>query len=120
MQKKAQVKRRGRGPIVLYHRTTSARWRRIRAEGFRNGKGTYGMDAEVCGVWLSDRPLDMHEGAFGDVLLSVELDAPRASLRRFEVREPGKPYREFIVPADLLNSRARVCRFRDDAVWPEP
>lgn len=120
MKKKAQLERRGRGPIVLYHRTTAARWRRIRAVGFRDGKGNYGMDVEVSGVWLSDRPLDMDEGAFGDVLLAIELDLPRASLRRFEAREPGKPYREFIVPADLLNSRARARRFRDDAVWPEP
>lgn len=120
MQKKSQGARRGRGPIVLYHRTTTSRWRRIRAGGFRDGKGTYGMGAEVCGVWLSDRPLDFNEGAAGDVLLSVELDLPRATLRRFEVREPGKTYREFVVPADLLNSHATARRFRDDAVWPKP
>ena len=53
------------------------------------------------GVWLSDRPLDANEGAHGDVLLAVEI--PVDDVLFYEWVEEGKPYREFLVPAELVN-----------------
>jgi hypothetical protein len=60
---------------------------------------------EWTGVWLSDVPLDANEGAIGDVLLRLSLKVPARDLRFWEWQEEGKPYREFLVPAELINSR---------------
>jgi hypothetical protein len=118
--KKKTVRRSG-GPVVLYHRTTAARWRRIRAVGFRDGRGHYGLDVEVSGVWLSDRPLDFNSGAEGDVLLRVEMTITRAQLRRYEVQQPGQSYREYLFPAAFLNANAKPRRTQEDkSVWPLP
>jgi hypothetical protein len=77
-------------------------------EGFRDGTGSYGfLVAEpLSGVWLSDVPLDENEGARGDTVLAVKLTLARA--KKYEVLEPGKGFREYLVPASVLNRRAKV------------
>lgn len=59
----------------LYHRTAAGE--AILAEGFRNGRGHYLTSNVYEGVWLSNIPLDVNEGASGDDLLVVEI--PRKS-----------------------------------------
>lgn len=60
-------------------------------------------------MWLSDVPLDANEGAFGDALLAVRFAAgDLAELTNYEWLEDGKPYREWLVPAALVNGRATV------------
>jgi hypothetical protein len=53
------------------------------------------------GVWVSDRPLGLFEGAKGDGLLC--LDVPDDVLKPFEWVEEGKPCREFLIPAEIIN-----------------
>ena len=55
---------------------------------------------------MSDRPLDVNEGGEGDVLFEIKIDS--GLIEPFEWVEEDKPYREFLVPARLLNNRARV------------
>jgi hypothetical protein len=89
----------------LFHRTDHAD--AILREGFRDAEGHYGFFDEeenpvpVRGVWLSETPLDENEGADGDQLLQIEL--PDAVALEHEVVEEGKPYREFLIPASVLN-----------------
>jgi hypothetical protein len=47
-----------------------------------------------------------NEGAHGDVLLAVDILIQH--VREFEWIEEGKGYREFLVPAAVLNTHARV------------
>ena len=54
------------------------------------------------GVWLADEPLDCGAGAKGFTVLSVKI--PIDNIRRYEWVEEGKLYREFLVPAALVNS----------------
>src|SRR5215211_5107062 len=61
------------------------------------------------GVFVSDVPLDINEGAAGGELLELTLSAELA-LDDFELVEDGKPYREWCVPAEILNSSASVRR----------
>lgn len=89
-----------------YHRTSRSAAEAILREGFRDGEGFYGFEVLLRGVWLSDVPLDINEGADGDTLLAVKLTTTRADL--YEWIEKGKPYREFLCPASVLNRRARV------------
>src|SRR5262245_3454713 len=87
----SKSKRRSR-PMTLFHRTTAVRAASIARDGFRDGRGSYGFDdLELIGVWFSNRPLDSNEGARGDVVFTI--DVPLARIKRYEVREKGKPYR---------------------------
>ncbi len=85
--------------MFLYHRTnaTSA----ILKGGFRNGTGSYMTRTRHRGVWLSNYPLTMMEGAGGDALFRVSI--PIALVRQYEWVEERKTYREFLVPASLVN-----------------
>jgi len=85
--------------VKLFHRTPQAA--SILKDGFRDGEGTYLTETMHRGVWLSDRPLDFGQGAKGNDLLL--LDIPEDDISPFEWIEEGKPYREFLVPAEIIN-----------------
>jgi hypothetical protein len=89
-----------------YHRTPEAA--AILRDGFRDGEGSYGLATLwLTGVFLSDVPLDENEGAKGDDLLAVDLPAG-LDLDEFEIIEDLKPYREWCVPAALINANGSV------------
>ena len=90
----------------FYHRTSQRAAGAILAHGFRDGQGTYLTRQLHRGVWLSDRPLNVTEGPAGEALLLVEI--PVRLVRPYERVEEGKPYREFLVPAELVNRHGRV------------
>jgi hypothetical protein len=98
----------------VFHRTDAAE--AILRSGFQDGRGSYMTDRERTGVWVSDVPLDINEGARGDVLLSIEV--PEEVIIPFEWIEEGKPYREFLVPSSILNSCGppRFARSRPSAM----
>jgi hypothetical protein len=89
--------------ITLYHRTTEGIATRIVADGFRDREDYYLTENLHSGVWLSDRPLDANEGAVGNALLRVELNIGDREIAEFEWIEDGKPYREWVIPACLIN-----------------
>jgi hypothetical protein len=49
-------------------------------------------------------PLDANEGACGNVLLQITLDAAETDLAHYEWPEEGKSYREWLLPAAFLNT----------------
>jgi hypothetical protein len=55
---------------------------------------------EHRGVWLLDRPLAANEGAWGDTAIAVDLPLSEADL---EWKEEGKVYREWLIPAAIIN-----------------
>lgn len=59
-------------------------------------------------VWLSNVPLDPGEGAEGDMLLEVALALSYKDLGDYEWIEEGKPNREWLVPARLINQHATI------------
>ena len=100
--------------VVFYHRTSSGNAKRILAEGFKDGRGSYMIeDKEFEGVWLSDRPIDCNEGAFGDTLFKITLVCSPDEMDFWEWCEEGRGFREWLVPAAQLNSRAQVERIDD-------
>jgi hypothetical protein len=64
-------------------------------------------DSVFTGVWVSAEPLSPNEGAYGDVLLEI-VELCEEDVAPFEWIEEGKGYREFLVPAALLNERGIV------------
>ncbi len=96
----------------VFHVTDAAAALAILAEGFRDGTGSFMLeDFELCGVWVSADPLTANEGAWGDTVLEIEI--VESDIAEFEVIEEGKPYREWCVPAAVLN-RGRVVRRSDE------
>jgi hypothetical protein len=87
--------------VKFYHRTTRAAARAILDGGFRDGRGGSGFLDPLVGVWLSNEPLTENEGARGPAVLFLKI--PIAAIRDFEVIEEGKPYREWVVPAGVVN-----------------
>jgi hypothetical protein len=90
----------------VFHRTSAAD--AILASGWRDGHGTYLTGAPLKGVWVADVSLDENEGASGDAVLVIEL--PDAVFAEYEVVEEGKPYREALVPAVVLNEYRAMTR----------
>ena len=93
--------------MMVYHRTSHSA--EILGGGFRDAEGTYMTDISHRGIWVSDRPLDISEGADGDVLLG--LDILVGLFEKYEWVEDEKPYRESLIPANELNCYPiQVCK----------
>ena len=88
----------------VYHATSADAAGAILAGGFRDATGYFLTRQLHTGVWVADQPLDENEGATSENLLT--LDVPDADLELYEWVEEGKGYREFLVPAEILNRHA--------------
>ena len=87
--------------MLLYHATTEEAAANILQDGFWNDEATYMTVQMWRGVWLSDRPLEENEGIEGTALLTVNI--PSELIKQYEWVQEGKPYREFLIPAELIN-----------------
>ena len=85
--------------MKLYHRTFAAE--KILQDGFKDATRSYLTSNSYTGVWFSDKPLDVNEGANGDVVLTIEM--PEKVFMEHEWVEDGKGYREALIPADVTN-----------------
>ena len=85
--------------MKVYHRTYTGD--AVLKEGFRDRRCTYSNQQMRNGVWLSNLPLDENDRANGDTLLLVEI--PESILVEYEWVEEGKRYRQFLVPARVIN-----------------
>ena len=94
--------------LTLWHRTSRSAAQDIIQNGFRDSKGDYLTRQKYSGVWVADQPLDANEGAFGETLLRVDFHGDEANIAAYEWVEEGKGYREWLVPAKLLNDLAQV------------
>ena len=104
----------------FYHRTSTENAVKILATGFVDGRGNYLTDQMWEGVWVSDRPLDCNEEAHGEALLRITVQIPISDLDDYGWREEGKIYREWRIPAALLNRIATVELVEDEGEeeWP--
>lgn len=92
--------------MIYYHTTDAAET--ILRDGFRDATGLYLMaNFTLTGVWLGNVPMTVNEGAKGDQVLRVELP-DGIDLTDYEVVEEFKSYREWCVPAALINEHADV------------
>jgi hypothetical protein len=93
---------------ILFHVTNAENAKAILRDGFRDGHGSYMTDHEFSGVWLSNEPLGECEGAWGDTVLTVAFTITEAELNFHEWVEEGKPYREWLIPAQIIKQFATV------------
>jgi|SRR6516165_2339787 len=76
--------RRKQSRTILFHSTTEDAAASILGGGFEDATGNYLTNREWSGVWVSDVPLDVNEGAKGNVLLRIDLAVPDTCLSEFE------------------------------------
>jgi hypothetical protein len=102
--------------MKLFRRVRPSEAERVLAGGFENHTGTYLTDREWTGVWVSDRALDCNEGIplAAIVLLEIQLHVPEAAIADYEWVEEEKTYREWLLPAVLLNRYASVRMVGED------
>jgi hypothetical protein len=91
--------------MALYHVTTAEGAASIEANGFADAAGYYRQEADRAGVWIADTPQPVGGGLSSPVV--IEIDAPAAALAEYEWSEAGKPYRQWLVPAAVLNAYPR-------------
>jgi hypothetical protein len=94
--------------VTFYHCTTKAVAAAILRDCFRDGSGYYLTDHVHSGVWVSNVPLDMNEGASGDVPLELQTEMSESDLEQYEWIEEGKSYREWLIPAEIINTRMKI------------
>jgi hypothetical protein len=91
--------------MIVYHATRNRETlTAIVTNGFIDVGGTYLTDQWWEGVWLSDRPLSTGEGGLSGDEPLLRLDIPENALAEHEwVNEPFMGYREWLVPAAIVN-----------------
>ena len=99
---KENMKQNGR--LIFYHRTTAENARSIMENGFMNSAGYFLGNRTWTGVRLSARPLAADDCTDGDVTLMIKLDMAEHQLARWEWTKEGRTYREWVIPAPLVNS----------------
>ena len=91
----------------LYHVTDRGSAELITEQGFQDAEVIHDERELLIGVWLSDRCLAGEDdvgprlGPVADV--AIWLDMAAAEVEPYERTDPEKPYREFCVPADMVN-----------------
>jgi len=99
--------------MKVYHATTQEAARKILSDGFRDVTGTYLTMNEYTGVWISNWP--MNDGdMMGRMEAWFEIDIDEKLLANYEWIEDGKPYREWLVSADVLNKSGTTREITED------
>jgi hypothetical protein len=105
--------------MLLYHTTTPEVANAILAEGFRDGEGSYLTDQIYRGVWFASRPLNEADGAPSDTVVLV-IDIPEDVVAPYDRSEKRKRYREFLIPADLVNQYGPPEQLEEEEEYQEP
>ena len=103
--------------MIYYHRTAAAA--DTVTHGFCDASASYGLVGITrTGVFISDQPLGTEDEADGDQLLMVSLPQ-HVDLRDYEIAQDSTSYREWCVPAELLNRWAHVkpVSDADNDIW---
>ena len=89
----------------LFHIANNTNAAAILKDGFRDVMGYHHAGQEWTGVWVSSEPLDWSQRQYlneANTLFAIEI--PEDVISEFEWAEEGKLIREWLIPAELLNS----------------
>jgi hypothetical protein len=102
--------------MIYYHVTDAAD--AILREGFRDATGSYMFENLVLtGVWIADQPLDANEGARGNQVLHIAFDDDfNLDYHEIVELEHMSTFREWCVPAALINTHAAVTLLSEEEV----
>jgi len=99
----------------FYHRTSKKNAAAILHGGFRDRTATYLTNTKLIGVWVSDRIVDPDQPHL-DTVLEILIDCDEEAVKDYECKEePPNFYREWLIPASFLNTKAKVTIFGKDS-----
>lgn len=101
--------------MKLYHTTSAMSAEAILRDGFADTTGYYGClrDTEplpFTGVWFADRPVGVSEGCADEPVLGAPVfvvEMNEAAISDYEIGDSPQTYREWCLPAELVNPRPR-------------
>jgi hypothetical protein len=95
-------------PTTIYHSTSIRNAAAILTDGFRDATGSFGFATTMLtGVFFADEPVDENDGAASSEAI-VAVDVPNArTLEQFEIIEDLKGFREWCLPAVMVNEWPR-------------
>jgi hypothetical protein len=93
--------------METFHSTTLDVAGSIAEQGFPNVTAGPLTRAPGTGVWLTERPVMSGDG-LGRMDAWFEIAIDESLLLPFEWMEPGMAYRQWIVPADIINEHGLV------------
>lgn len=85
--------------MYIYHRTSGAQATEIVRDGFKDAIGYYRRDRLWSGVRFTDSPFEAE--AEGETLLALAAD--EGEIARFEWVLKDREYREWLIPAAVVN-----------------
>ena len=104
----------------LYHSTSEGAALEIEAKGFVESH----FAGIASGVFLADRPITAADGAASAFDVVFAVNVPNAfALDEYELVEEGRPadaYREWLIPAAIVNAWPRQRHVEDDDWNPAP
>lgn len=86
--------------MKLYHRTPDVE--EILQNGFKDSDGYFKNNVLYAGVWFSSSPSSVSTSDAPERQLVI--DVPEEEVLEYELRDEKKLYREFLIPAPVLNS----------------
>jgi hypothetical protein len=106
--------------ITLHHRTAEAAARQIVTDGFRDGEGLL-QNGCILAFWFPTGRSDENKGACGNAQIRIELAKDEGEIAAFQWIEDDKSFREWLVPANLINEFGSVEIQEIDAepLWTE-
>ena len=104
--------------ITLHHWTTWEAAQSIRTNGFRDGSGRYMTTKQHTGVWFTDDDEDAMQGMCGATHLSISTKLSEKDIEEYEWIEDGKGYREWLIPAQVINPSIGALCIEDALVHP--
>ncbi len=99
--------------MKVYHATTAEFARKILCEGFRDATGTYFTANERTGFWVTDVPMDP-SGGVGNFDAWFEIEIDENMVAEYELIEDDKSYREWLLPAGVLNEFRTVRQISEE------
>ena len=98
--------------MLFYHATSAASADALLKEGFKNNQIANAVaDIIPEGVYFSDYPLNTNSDTKGNTTLIIEMPEGEITENYEIVCENWSAYREFVIPADVVNSYGlpRLC-----------
>jgi hypothetical protein len=95
--------------MLLYHNTFPESAAAVVATGFRDRVHFYMTPTRHRGVWFIDKP-EFCPDPDDRRSIWLVVDLPDEVVRRYEWVAEGSPYREFLIPAQIVNRYSRPTR----------
>ena len=100
---------------TFYHGTSAAVADQILVSGFRDAPALWGNDGAIAGIWVSNAPVI---ATYGEVCLRLTFTLLPSFFDDYQVvlEDPttGPGYREWVLPANLINQYANIERYDTD------